>query len=77
MPQQFIERAKQAIEKAKKANASKFARDELTQAESACTTALHQLNLHNEFEAKSFAIWADDRAKVALKIARAKQTERS
>lgn len=37
MPQQFIERAKQAIEKAKKANASKFARDELTQAESAWT----------------------------------------
>lgn len=74
MPQGTIEAAKAAIVEAKKANVAQYAQEELRQAESALQTAIDQLAQHNEFEARSFALRAKERAEFALQKARANQS---
>jgi hypothetical protein len=73
MPQQTIETAKAVIAEAKKANAAQHAQQELADAESALQNALDQLAKHNDFEARSFATRAKERAEAALQRARTKQ----
>ena len=74
MPQGTIEAAKAAIVEAKKTNVAQYAQEELRQAESALQTAIDQLAQHNEFEARSFALRAKERAEVALQKGRANQS---
>jgi len=73
MPQQTIDTAKAVIAEAKKANAAQYAQQELADAESALQNALDQLTKHNDFEARSFAARAKERAEAALQRARTKQ----
>ncbi|MCX6143919.1 MAG: DUF4398 domain-containing protein [Ignavibacteriales bacterium] len=74
MPQGTIDAAKAAIAEAKKINVAPYAQEELAQAESALQTALDQFGKHNEFEARSFATRAKERAEAALQKAREKQS---
>jgi len=74
MPQGTIDAAKAAIAEAKKVNVAPYAQEELVQAESALQTALDQFGKHNEFEARSFALRAKERAEAALQKARQNQS---
>jgi hypothetical protein len=73
MPQQIIDTAKAVIAEAKKANAAQYAQQELADAESALQNALEQLTKRNDFQARSFAARAKERAEAALQRARTKQ----
>jgi len=69
MPQQTINEAKLAITAAQNARATEFAKQELSQAESALKTAIDQLNAQNAIQAKAFAARAKSLAQEAARKA--------